>query len=124
MSLVDTDIFIDYLRGFLPARSFFSENSDFIEISAYSCLELIYGCGNKKETAILERFISAFPVIESGPEVTRLARDILLKRYLTDGIEVVDSLIAATAIVGGKELITRNVKHYRNIEGLKLVKPY
>jgi predicted nucleic acid-binding protein len=121
MSLVDTDVLIDYLRGLPDAAEYFLKNKDNIKVSAYSYLELIQGCRSKSELSIVEKFLSSFSVIESESRITIIAREILSRRYFRDGTEIIDALIAATAINSWSGIeITRNFKHYRNIDGLKL----
>jgi predicted nucleic acid-binding protein len=34
-----------------------------------------------------------------------------------------DALIAATVLTGGHTLVTRNIKHFRFIAGLTIIKP-
>lgn len=37
---------------------------------------------------------------------------------------LIDGVIAATAFFLGLPIHTRNVKHFRNIKGIKVIKPY
>lgn len=42
-----------------------------------------------------------------------------MKRHaMSDGLDPLDALIAASAIIGNFTLATRNGKHFRNIDGL------
>ena len=47
MILVDTDILIDYLRGYDKAINFIEKNKNNICISVLSKMELMIGCQNK-----------------------------------------------------------------------------
>jgi predicted nucleic acid-binding protein len=39
------------------------------------------------------------------------------------GIAIADGLIAATALVHGVALLTRNVRHFERVDGLRLATP-
>jgi predicted nucleic acid-binding protein len=66
---------------------------------------------------------SAFPIVHIDASIGQLAYD-LLKRYAnSDGLRTFDSLIAATAIMQGLELVSRNRKHFAMMEGLRLQSP-
>ena len=49
---------------------------------------------------------------------------VLKKHFLKNGIEAIDSIISATALFYDIDFYTRNIKHYKNISGLRLFKPY
>ena len=44
--------------------------------------------------------------------------------YLSHGLLIPDAVIAATALEHGGTLYTKNVRHFRMIEGLNVVRPY
>jgi predicted nucleic acid-binding protein len=44
--------------------------------------------------------------------------------YLSHGLLIPDALIAATALDYGITLYTKNVRHFRMISGLTVVRPY
>ena len=60
MILVDTDILIDYLRGYEPGVQFIEEKFRFIAISGFTEMELIIGCRNKNEIKKLQEFLKHF----------------------------------------------------------------
>jgi len=39
-------------------------------------------------------------------------------------IKLPDAIIAATALVNGLELVTRNINDFKNIDGLNLINPW
>jgi len=55
--------------------------------------------------------------------IGELAYDLLKQYAKSDGLRTFDSLIAATAIIRGFELVSRNRKHFSMIDGLRLVSP-
>ena len=62
-------------------------------------------------------------MIHIDASIGQLAYD-LLKRYAkSDGLRTFDSPIAATAIARGFQLVSRNRKHFKMIDGLRLESP-
>ena len=124
MQLLDTNIFIDYLREYGPSIDFFKEikNRDII-FSAITETEIITGkiCNDKSKKEIILGFLSKWKKIEVTNPIAIIAGDICRNK---DHIETADAIIAATAIFHGAELLTKNVKHFREIEGLKVRTPY
>ena len=91
-------------------------------ISIITAQELIVGARDKRDVAGIDSLVSAYPVIHVDASI-QLAYD-LLKRYAkSDGLRTFDSLIAATAIMRGFELVSRNRKHFAMIDGLRLESP-
>jgi predicted nucleic acid-binding protein len=56
-------------------------------------------------------------------EITGLAYDLLKRHAKSDGLRTFDALIAATAIVEGFTLVSRNRKHFHIIADLALEVP-
>ncbi len=56
MVLLDTDIMIDFLRGYPPALEFLgSLGADEILLPGFVAMELIMGCRHKREQDEIER---------------------------------------------------------------------
>jgi len=122
MIVLDTDIFIDFLRGVDTAINFFKENNDKIAFSAITESELLSGevCNNKNERSNLIHFLAQFNKIEVDNPLAQIAGDV--RREF--GLEVPDAIIAASAMIIDAQLVTRNTKHFENIKGLEVRKPY
>lgn len=122
ISLIDTDVMIDVSRRNAGAAGFVDSIID-PAISIVTAQELIVGARDKRDLAGIDSLVSAYPVIHIDAVIGQLAYD-LLKRYAkSDGLRTFDSLIAATAIRLGFELVTRNRKHFAMIDGLRLGLP-
>jgi predicted nucleic acid-binding protein len=120
--LIDTDVMIDVSRENAGAASYLDQLSD-PAISIITAHELIAGSKDKRDLIGIDSLVSAYPVIHIDAAIGQFAYD-LLKRYArSDGLRPFDSLIAATAIVRGFELVSRNRKHFATIEGLRLQSP-
>ena len=122
VSLIDTDVMIDVSRGNASAVSYLDSQSD-LAISIITAQELIVGARDKRDIVGIDSLVSTYPVIHMDMAIGQLAYD-LLKRYAkSDGLRTFDSLIAATAIRLGFELVSRNRRHFAMIDGLRLESP-
>jgi len=117
--LVDTDVMVDFLRGYPKAVDFVRKHSEQIILSSIVAAELYAGVKGDKELSVLDDLISLFPVVPVSSEHARLGG--LYKRdYASShGIGLADAVIAATAGMENADLKTLNVKHYPMIKGLK-----
>jgi predicted nucleic acid-binding protein len=117
--LLDTDVWIDYLRGCREAVGYLNVQADRILLSAVVAAELYAGVRDEEELARLDEFLSQFPTIPVTAEIARFAG--LLKRdyHRSHGVGLADAIVAATAETQGAELKTLNIKHYPMLKGLK-----
>jgi predicted nucleic acid-binding protein len=86
-------------------------------------MELIVGARDKRELAIIDRFLALYPVIPLSDSIGAGGYRLLKMYSKSHGLHVFDSLIAATAMDKALTLVTLNRKHYRMIEGLLLAVP-
>jgi tRNA(fMet)-specific endonuclease VapC len=129
MYLIDTDWIADYLGGKLPAVDLLeSLKDDGLAISLMTFGEIYDGVYYGRDSAAAEQHFVALlgriAVIDLNQEIMkRFAR--IRGRLRTTGqvIGDTDILIAATAIVHGLTLVTRNRRHYERIPGLTLYEP-
>ena len=120
--LVDTDVLIDFLRGYGPAVSFVNVHSDRIVLSAVVVAELYAGARGAKddpEQTVLENLLSLFRVVPVNNEIARLGGLYRRDYGPSHGISLPDALVAATAFLERAELKTLNVKHYPMFEGIE-----
>ncbi|MFA7238099.1 MAG: type II toxin-antitoxin system VapC family toxin [Phycisphaeraceae bacterium] len=117
--LVDTDVMVDYLRGYDKAVALVKKLADRIALPAVVVAELYAGVKGDDEQAILDDLISLFPVVPITPEIARLGG--LLKRDFakSHGLGLADAIIAATSQLENAGLLTLNIKHYPMIAKLK-----
>ncbi|RJP40625.1 MAG: type II toxin-antitoxin system VapC family toxin [Desulfobacteraceae bacterium] len=117
--LPDTDVLIDFLRGFHKAVDFITTNSHKIVLSPIVVAELYAGVKGPSELTVLDNFVSLFTVIPVTPAIARAAG--LHKRDFgkSHGVGLADAIIAATCESANAALITLNVKHYPMIKDLK-----
>jgi toxin FitB len=122
--LVDSDVLIDHLRQHKPISPFVEkvqEEGAAIRISILTRSEVYAGRSmndpeKKKEARAL---LSVFDVVPLSVEMADIAGQ--LKR--AHGINMIDALIAASALLTESTLVTRNVKHFKDIPRLEIKTP-
>ena len=122
--LVDTDVWIDFLRGLQAARKFVRALPDETAISAVSVAELYAGVREGTERDALAALIASLDVIDVTVRVAE--RGGLIRRDFgkSHGLGLNDALIAATALEHGLRLCTLNVKHYPAVPHRQLRRAY
>jgi predicted nucleic acid-binding protein len=112
--LIDTDIAIDYLRGDSAVTPFLHHlwQDGQASLSVLSIYELTAGMRDKEKVAT-RNFIDACTPVDVTQDVTFKGGE-LYRKYRAKGITLapIDCLIAATALVHGCKVATRNLKHY------------
>lgn len=123
--LVDTDVLVDASRGVPEAVDYLERlwDEDEPAISVVTQMELIVGCRNRRELRSLETFLEEFSLYKLDGFVSDLAVNLLLRYRLAYGLQIPDSLIAASALVHKIPLVSKNQKHFRFIDDLTLL-PY
>ncbi len=124
MRLLDTNIFIDHLRGYAPALKFFesSAEADDIIFSAITEAEIISGkeCGDTQKKEKVLHFLHRWEKIEVSNPIAVLAGDLCRE----NGLCLTDALIAATAMTYQAELLTKNRKDFERVPKLIIRAPY
>lgn len=114
--LLDTDVLVDFFRGYSKAVALVKANSSRIILSSIVIAELYAGVKGDAEQATLDSFISLFRVIPVGSEIARAGG--LYKRDYgkSHGVGLADAILVATAEAEKAELKTLNTKHYPMIK--------
>jgi len=124
MKVIDSDIFIDALRGVEKAEVFLRKAIDSNEgaFSAITESELLSGqeCDEKEKREALLHLLSMLIKISVDNPVAQIAGD--LRRQ--HGLLLPDAIIAATALYSDSILVTRNSKDFSSVKGLELEVPY
>lgn len=119
--LIDTDVLVDFLRGFPKAVKYVKTHSEEIIISAITVAELYAGVRDE-ERRQLDDFISLFDVIPVSDEIAKSGGLFKQQFFKSHGVGLADAIIAATSIISDAELKTLNTKHYPMLKGLRV--PY
>ena len=108
--LIDTDVFIDHLRG----HRAFAPGKHRIFYSSITRAELFAGRNADEEPIRL--LLAPFTEVAVGRAIAERGGG--LRRAVS--ISLPDALIAATALEGGLALMTRNAREFERVEGLRL----
>jgi len=115
--LIDTNTLVDAQTKKMPQKGLVfmanAVNEDFT-ISFVSYIEFI---GYKDATKEMEEFIALANVIEINKAI--IDKTVAIRK--SRRIKLPDAIIAATAIIHDRTLITRNIIDFANIKGLKVV---
>ena len=109
--LVDTDVLIDHLRGATQLRR---PSGAAINVSVVTRAELM--AGPVEQVGAVRRLLGAFREIPINGAIADAAG--VIRRET--GIALPDALIAATAVIAGLELQTRNRRDFERVKGLRL----
>lgn len=120
--VVDTSVLVDHLRGDARARdTLLSARSDGHDLAAsvLTRIELLAGV-RPRERRELEALFTVLRWVDVDREIADRA-DALANRCLAShhDIDTVDYVIAATAETLGGDLLTKNVKRFPMIAGLR-----
>jgi tRNA(fMet)-specific endonuclease VapC len=123
--VADTDVLIDFAAGREPAADAVAQaiRRGRLATTAITRFELRLGmAGSSHRSRVLEDLLGVLPVYaldaEAADRAAAVRRDLQAKG---DDIGMADSLIAGVVLRHGGELLTRNLRHYRRVEGLRLV---
>ena len=121
MILFDTSVIIEALRGNAIYKNEFDKiGYQNFSISSITKSELIVGCRSKKELTSLKKDIRLIKVYNVHEKIADLSNELLENYFLSHGLLIPDSLIAATALHYDLALYTLNKKDFRYITKLKL----
>ena len=123
MILIDSDIFIDHFRNYAPAtRLFESLKGEEVIFSAITETEIVAGqqCSLPDKKSAVLQFLHQWKKSEVTNAVAVLAGDLVR----TFGIPLADSVLAATALLHGATVYTKNTKDFRRVKDLKVKVPY
>jgi len=115
--LFDSDIIIDYLRGFEGALKFFESFDQDFTASVVTIAELYSGVRDN-ERQELEYFMSLFTVFPLTAEIAKEAGFLRQSYFKSHGMGLADAMIAATAKAHGATLVSLNVRHFSMMDNV------
>ncbi len=117
--LLDTDILVDFLRGYSKAVAFVNANSERIILSTIVVAELYAGVKGAAEQAALDEFVSLFRIVSVNVNIAK-AGGLYKRDYAkSHGVGLADAILAATAEAENVKLKTLNTKHYPMLKSLR-----
>jgi len=110
--LLDTNVLIDYLRDIPQAVKYLETSPGYMSISALTVAELHAGARDDAERQRLREFTAAFDVIPADSAICEMGGDFRARYAPSHGVDLIDGVIAATAVVHQLPLVTLNKKHF------------
>jgi predicted nucleic acid-binding protein len=124
MYLLDTNAVINYLDATLPAQAMqFMDTvvDDKCNISVITKMETLgFAFKSMDEQKTMETFVSGSNVLFINDEI--VDKTIAIRK--SKKIKLPDAIIAATALVYGFTLVSRNTSDFTNIQYLDVIDPY
>jgi len=122
--LIDTNAVIDFQSGQLPTAALnwmvrmIDEGAGYL--SVINRIELFIRPGDTNEEAALRQFVASCQVLPLDEPV--VLQTIRLRQQ--HRVKLPDAIIAATALVHGLLLLSRNTSDFRTVAGLTLLNPH
>ena len=124
-AVVDTSIFVDYLRQYPQAQQWFlAHTHQRLAITPVVWMEIVQGARNTIERAQFIRFLRQYDIEHPTADDNRWAMRHLAQFHLSHGIEMADVMIASVTVRLHVPLYTLNQKHYQALPGLDVRRPY
>jgi len=121
--VVDTNIFIDYLRAKDKKNTdlYKISSSKRIYISSVTLYELLMGATNEQKSEDVHLLTDDTIILPFDEEVSICASEIYHDlRKINKMIEFRDIFIAATCLIHNLSIKTKNKEHFKRIKGLKI----
>lgn len=126
--VIDTDVLILAERGQAAFDFGRFQDEGTAYISAITASELLIGVHRAKDpgvrvrrTAFVEALLTALPALPVDLETARVHAQLLSQLPTQESIGAHDALIAATAMRYGYAVLTRNVKDFRKLAGVRVL---
>lgn len=117
--LIDTDVLIWAARGSAEAQQTL-DDIDQPSISVVTVIELMQGARNANELRQIEQGLAGWgaTVLPIDAPISTVARNLVREYALSNGLQLADALVAASAIQHQLTLMSGNRKHFETISDL------
>ena len=122
MILLDTNILIEILKDNPQTQQQIAELPAPFAISSITAMELLYGARNKQETQKLGQFMQLFQQVHINESISETALQLITQYAKSHTLDIPDALIAATVLENNARLFTYNLKDFKYIPQLSLIK--
>ena len=117
--LLDTNVFVDYLRGLPAAIAYIEGLAAQPATSVITVAELAAGAPSQREEKRIEALLVRTTILAATTDIARRAGTLKRLYSGSHGVGLADALIAATAEQHGLKLATLNVRHFPMFPRLK-----
>jgi predicted nucleic acid-binding protein len=118
--LCDSNVIIDWINNRQKAINDLQRIKGNIAISIITVFEIIAGAKDMVMQKRFEKLLAGYTIISLDNSISLLGINLYKKYKLSHGLDMPDSLIAATAIELDLPLFTYNIKDFRYISGISL----
>ncbi|MEK7188553.1 MAG: PIN domain-containing protein [Patescibacteria group bacterium] len=123
--VLDTNILIDYIHGYAPWLNLLLKSDSRVIISTIVVAEYLQAPSLDKKTEVrsAERTFALFEKQDLTQEIAEILGRMLRRKKYPPGADLVDLIIASTALYLDAQLATRNKLHFKGIPGLRFFDP-
>jgi len=118
--LCDSNVMIDWINHKQKAVNDLQWIEGYIALSIITEYEIIAGAKDMAMQRRFEKLLGNYTIISLDHKISLLGISLYKKYKLSHGLDMPDSLIAATAIELDMPLLTYNTKDFRFISGVRL----
>ncbi len=124
--LVETTILVDFLRHSFAAADYLdaARAEGTLICSAVTKAELIVGSRSRAEAKAIDQLLARFEIEPITEHDSTRALNWLARFFHTTGIGFHDCLLGAAAARLRITLATLNEKHFKNLPGVRVIRPY
>ena len=123
-ALIDANIVIDVLRGYTPARNWYSSNTMKLGVNPIVMLEVLNGAPNRPKQNQIVSLLQPIPRVDLTSDDFTWAIQQTITYKLSHNIGYEDCLIASVNHRLQLPLFTRNLKHFTPLLGSLAQAPY
>ena len=123
--VLDSDVLIDYLRDAGPGGDLVRRLRETLafRITAVTAFELSLGSGYARDPAPADALLAAPCLTLTRAAAVRAGGLLRELRAAGEGIDVRDAMQAGICLEAGAPLVTRNVRHFARVPGLRVTDP-
>ena len=118
--LCDSNVMIDWINHQQKANNDLQRIEGIIALSIITEYEIIAGAKDLAMQKRFEKLLGNYTIISLDHKISQLGINLYKKYKLSHGLDMPDSLIAATAIELDIPLFTYNTRDFRFISGIRL----
>jgi predicted nucleic acid-binding protein len=125
MALIETSVVVDFLRRYTPAFTWLhTQSQQPLVITPIIWMEVISGGDNKIKRRRAAQFMEQFEMIYLTDADLEWAMEAQMQYELSQGVGMMDCLIASVSHRLQVPLYTHNLKHFTPLLGNLAQKPY
>lgn len=123
--VLDTNILIDYTHGYVPWLNLLLKSDSRVVISTIVVAEYLQApsLDKKLEAKLTERTFGLFTKQDLTEEIAKILGRMLRKKKYPPGADLMDLIVASTALFLDAPLATRNKLHFKGIPSLRFFDP-